>query len=79
MCRLGSFSHALLRIRRKISSAPPRCSPDTRPGRESVLSGEQQGGDAETLSWTGVEHETNPIYATAGCPKNVDNSKLIHL
>jgi hypothetical protein len=24
--------------------------------RESVLSGEQQGGDAETLSRTGVEH-----------------------
>jgi len=23
--------------------------------------------------------ETNTIYATAGCPKNVDNSKLIHL
>jgi hypothetical protein len=30
MCRLDSFPHALLPIRRKISTAPPRCSPDTR-------------------------------------------------
>jgi hypothetical protein len=43
-------------IRDRVSAAPPRCSPDTRPGRESVLFGDQQGGDTETLSRTGVEH-----------------------
>jgi hypothetical protein len=42
--------------RDRVSAAPPRCSTDTRPSRESVLSGEQQGGDAETVSQTGVEH-----------------------
>ena len=49
MCRLGSFSHAMLRIRRKISAAPPRCSPDTRlcNKQRGCVPGEQQGGTDE--------------------------------
>ena len=58
MFRLGSFSHAMLRILRKISAAPPRCSPNTRLGKMSreYGSGEQQGGAAEILSRNRVEH-----------------------
>ena len=45
-------------FRDKISAAPPRCSPDAHslgllPRR---VSGEQQGGAAEILSWNRVEH-----------------------
>ena len=49
MCRLGLFSHALLPIRRNISAAPPRCSPDTRLDNipRGCVSGEQQGGADE--------------------------------
>ena len=42
---------------RQISATPPRCSLDTRPAKEECVSGEQQGGDAETLSQTGADHE----------------------
>ena len=51
MCRLGSFSHAMLRMRRKISAAPPRYSPDTRLGNKQreCVPGEQQGGTDEIL------------------------------
>ena len=51
MCRLGSFSHAMLRIRRKISAAPPHCSPDTRlyNKQRGCVPGEQQGGTDEIL------------------------------
>ena len=49
MCRLGSFSHAMLRIRRKISAAPPRCSPDTRlcNKQEDVYPENNRGGTDE--------------------------------
>ena len=43
-------------IRDRISAAPPRCCLDTRPAKEECVSGEQQGGDAETLSRTGADH-----------------------
>ena len=65
MCRLGSFSHALLRIQHKISATPPRCSPDTRLGNKQrgCVPGEQQGGtdknsasDPEQSIW---ENEPN--------------------
>ena len=65
MCRLGLFSHALLRIRRKILAAPPRCSLDTRLGNKQrgCVPGEQQGGtdknsasDPEQSIW---ENEPN--------------------
>ena len=48
----------MLRIRRKISAAPPRYSPDTCLGKKSreCASGEQQGGADEILSRNGVEH-----------------------
>jgi len=41
------------------------------------VSGEQRGGGAETLSRTGAGHGNQPIYASAGCPKNVDNPKQV--
>ena len=49
MCRLGLFSHALLHMRRRISAAPPRCSPDTRLDNKQrgCVRGEQQGGADE--------------------------------
>ena len=49
MCRLGSFSNALPPIRRKISAAPPRYSPNTRLDNKprGCVSGEQQGGADE--------------------------------
>ena len=49
MCRLGSFSHALLPTRRRISAAPPHCSPNTRLDNKprGCVSGEQQGGADE--------------------------------
>ena len=64
MCRLGSFSHALLPIRRKISAAPPRCSPDTRLGNKprGCVPGEQQDGADEILRPIGrkaCENEPN--------------------
>ena len=51
MCRLGSFSHALLLTRRRILVAPPRCSPNTRLDNKprGCVSGEQQGGADEIL------------------------------
>ena len=49
MFRLGSFSHAMLRMRRKISAAPPRCSPYTGlcNKQRGCVPGEQQGGTDE--------------------------------
>src|SRR3990170_8811154 len=51
MCRLGSFFHALLRIRCRISSVPPCCSPGTHPLYllPRRVSGEQRGGATEIL------------------------------
>src|SRR3990170_7051468 len=51
MCRLGSFSHALLWIRCRISSVPPYCSLGTHPLclLPRRVSGEQQGGAAKIL------------------------------
>jgi hypothetical protein len=45
-------------VRVRISSAPPRCSPDAHPLGFFLrgVSGEQRGGAAEILSRTGVEH-----------------------
>ena len=47
--------HALLPIRDRISAAPPRCSPDAHPARESVYP-ENNRGNAETPSRTGADH-----------------------
>ena len=61
MCRLSSFYHALLPIRRKISAAPPRCSPDTRLDNipRGCVSGEQQGGADEIPHWIGTRARKN--------------------
>src|SRR3954462_8377625 len=47
------FPYALLRIRCKISSVPPCCSPGTHPLclLPRRVSGEQRGGAAEILCW----------------------------
>jgi hypothetical protein len=55
MCRLGSFSHAQLQIRCRVSTVPPYCSLGTHPLGclpRRVL-GEQQGGAAEILRRVG--------------------------
>ena len=41
---------------RQILIAPPRCSPNTRPDKGDCVFGEQQGGNAETLSRIGADH-----------------------
>ena len=49
MFRLGSFSHAMPRILRKISAAPPRCSPGIClcNNREDVYPENNRGGTDE--------------------------------
>ena len=66
-------------IRDKISAAPPRCSPNTRPARESVYP--KNNREMMPKLYLGSEQtmETNPTYASVGCPKNMDNSKQIRL
>ena len=64
-------------IRDRILAAPPRCSPNTRPARESVYL--ENNREMMPKLYLGSEQtiETNPTYASAGCPKNVDNLKQI--
>ena len=54
-----------------------RCSPDTRPARESVYP--ENNREVMPKVCLGPERtmETNLIYASAGCPKYVDNPKEI--
>jgi hypothetical protein len=63
----------------RISAAPPRCSPDTRPCRESVY----PENNREVMPKLRLESEqtmgASLIYASAGCPNNVDNPKQIQL
>src|SRR6185295_5579426 len=74
----GQFSWSTT-IRDKISAAPPRCSPDTRPEREIVYP--ENNGEVMPRLCLGWEliMVTIRIYASSGCPNNVDNSKEIQL
>jgi len=47
--------------------------------RGERVSGEQHGGEAETLSRIRADYGTNLVYASTGCPKKVDNPKTIRL
>src|SRR4051812_16916036 len=57
---MRSWLHSLCSapVRVRISAAPPHCSPDAHPlgFLPRRVSGEQQGGAAEILTWTGAEH-----------------------
>src|ERR1043165_8071980 len=80
MCRLDSFPHALLPIRRKISTTPPRCSPDTRLSinREDVYPENNKVAMTKSCvrSEESISGEMNPIYTYSGCPWiTLDNSK----
>ena len=75
-CVDGVIFHVNSDPRRNFGSTSPLFSKYTS-RRGGCVSGEQQGGDAETISQIEVDMETNPIYASSGCPNNVDNSKEI--
>ena len=83
MCRLSSFSHALLTIRRNILAAPPRSSPDTHLGNKprGCVPGEQQGGADEILRLIGrkaCENEPN-LHILGLSMDNVGQFKRIQL
>jgi hypothetical protein len=49
--------------------APPRCSPNTHPVRESVYLENNREMMPKLYLRLEQTMETNPIYASAGCPK----------
>jgi hypothetical protein len=60
---------------RQNFAAPPRCSPNTRPGREGVYPKNNREMMSKLCLRLEQTMETNPIYASVGCPKNMDNLK----
>ena len=76
MCRYGWLPWSTP-SRDKISAAPPRCSPNTRPVKEIVYP--ENNREVMPKLWHGSEltMKTNHIYAPLGCPNDVDNSKHI--
>jgi hypothetical protein len=76
MRRWGQFQ-CFAPIRDRISAAPPRCSPDTRPARESVYLENNREVMPKVCLGPKRTMETNLIYTSVGCPKYVDNTKDI--
>ena len=68
MRRYDQFSWSTT-IRDKISAAPPRCSPDTRPEREIVYPENNREVMPKLYLVSERTIETDPIYASSGCPK----------
>ena len=61
----------------KISAAPPRCSPDTRPARKSVYPENNREVLPKLLLGPERTMETNPSTHPRAIQKNMDNPKPI--